>query len=130
MIVVVGGGGRKAGKTTLIEMLIRALPEARWLAVKISGHAHGIQGWTIDREETPDPGTDTGRFLSAGACEAWWLRAEPGHLADAVPKLLSVMANFKNVVIESSSITEFIQPDLYLFVASGNVTARTIPPRG
>ena len=117
MIVVVGGSGRKVGKTSLIESLIRALPEARWLAIKVSGHAHGAHQGKFERQETPGPETDTGRFLAAGAGEAWWLRAGEDRLAAAAPELQTLMAGFENVIIESNSIVEILRPDLYLFVA-------------
>lgn len=130
MIIVVGGSGRKAGKTLAAEMLIRAFPEARWLAVKISRHAHGASGWSLDRQEAPDPGNDTGRFLAAGACEAWWLRAEQDRLAEAVPELQGLMSRFENVILESNSIAEHISPDIYLFVANGKVTVKRMPPGG
>ncbi len=128
MIIVVGGSGRKVGKTSLVERLIRAFPEARWLAVKISGHAHGVTGWELSRQEAPDPGTDSGRFLAAGAREAWWLRAEPDRLAEAVPRLREVMAPFENVILESNSIAGLVRSDIYLFVANGKVTVKRMPP--
>jgi molybdopterin-guanine dinucleotide biosynthesis protein len=130
MIIVVGGSGRKAGKTLLAERLIRAFPEARWLAVKISRHAHGAAGWSLDRQEAPDPASDSGRFLAAGACQAWWLRAEPERLAEAVPELQRLMARFENVILESNSIAAHIRPDIYLFVDSGKVTVKRMPPGG
>lgn len=117
MILVVGGAGRKLGKSTAIEHLLRATPEGRWLAIKISGHAHGGRGWELERQEAPDPGTDSGRFLAAGAAEAWRLRCEPGRLGEAVSELQALMARFENVVIESNSIAGFLRPDLYLFLA-------------
>ena len=119
MRVVVGGSGRNAGKTLLIESLISAFPEARWLAVKISGHTHGAREPEFQREEKPGAETDTGRFLAAGASEAWWLRTGPDRLSEAVPQLLSLLDRFENAVIESNSIVEFMRPDLYLFVAGG-----------
>ena len=119
MIVVVGGSGRKAGKTRVIECLLRAIPQARWLAIKVSGHAHGTQDWELTRQEHPDPGTDTGRFLDAGAGDAWWLRAGDSRLSEAVPKLLSLIENFENVIIESNSILDYLSPDLYVFVSGG-----------
>lgn len=128
MIIVVGGSGKKAGKSTLVERLIRAFPDARWLAIKISGHAHGVTGWELSRQEAPDPGTDSGRFLAAGARQAWWLRAEPSRLAEAVPRLREVMQPFENVILESNSIADFVRPDIYLFVDSGKVTVKRIPP--
>jgi hypothetical protein len=116
MILVVGGSGRKVGKTSAIEALLRATPDGRWLAVKISGHAHGAHGWQLDRQEAPDAGTDSGRFLAAGAAEAWWLRCAPGRLAEAVPALRSLMDRFENVVLESNSIAAFLTADLHLFL--------------
>ncbi len=117
MLVVVGGSGRKVGKTTVVVNLIRALPEARWLALKISGHAHGSAGWKLTREESAAPDTDTGRFLAAGAAEAWWLRAGRGRLAEAVPELRSLFARAANVIVESNSILDWFEPDLYVFVS-------------
>lgn len=117
MLVVVGGSGRKAGKTTVAVNLIRALPGARWLALKISGHAHGVAGWELTREESAVPDTDTGRFLAAGAAEAWWLRAARGRLAEAVPELRSLFARAANVIVESNSILDWFEPDLYVFVS-------------
>jgi hypothetical protein len=40
-VIVVGGGGRGAGKTALVCGLMRALPEIKWTAVKITTHEHG-----------------------------------------------------------------------------------------
>ncbi len=116
MILVVAGSGRKVGKTSAIEALLRATPEGRWLAVKISGHPHGARDWQLDRQEAPDPGTDSGRFLVAGALEAWWLRSAPGRLAETVPALRSLMERFENVVLESNSIAALLSADLHLFL--------------
>jgi molybdopterin-guanine dinucleotide biosynthesis protein len=119
MTIVVGGSGRKVGKTSLIESLIRAYPKAGWLAVKISGHPHGARAPELEREASPGPDTDTARFLAAGAREAWWLRTEPAALPEALPQLLSLTGRFENVLIESNSIVELLDPDLYVFVAGG-----------
>lgn len=119
MILAVGGSGRKVGKTSAIEALLRATPEGRWLAVKISGHAHGAHGWDLDRQETPDAGTDSGRFLAAGAVEAWWLRCAPGRLVEALPALRSLIDRFENAVLESNSITALLSADLHLFLKGG-----------
>ncbi|MBI4876407.1 MAG: hypothetical protein HY822_17365 [Acidobacteria bacterium] len=117
MLLVVGGSGRKAGKSSLVEGLIRALPEARWLALKISGHPHGAAEWELSRQETAGPDSDTGRFLAAGAAEAWWLRVAEGRLEEALPAVRRLLARGENAVVESNSIVGFLTPDLYLFVA-------------
>ncbi len=41
-IVVVGGHTRNVGKTSVVEGLIRALPEMRWTAFKVTQFGHGM----------------------------------------------------------------------------------------
>lgn len=80
MVIAVGGNSRKAGKTSVICALIRALPEAAWTAIKITPHAHpGAQGG------------DTARFLAAGAQCALVLEAAPAGWPEG------------NVIVESGS---------------------------
>ena len=57
------------GKTALVCGLIAALPEFFWTAVKISSHFHG-RGEAVWEEATPGNGTDTARYLAAGARRA------------------------------------------------------------
>jgi hypothetical protein len=89
MLVAVGGNSRKAGKTSVVCGIIRALPEAAWTAIKISPHAHSAM-----------PGGDTARFLEAGARRALLLAEPPPAWPDG------------NVIVESGSV----RGDLNLFV--------------
>ena len=68
-VIVVGGGGRGAGKTALVCGLMRALPEISWTAVKITTHEHG-NSTPIWEETAPGDTTDTARYLAAGARRA------------------------------------------------------------
>ena len=68
-ILVVGGSGRGVGKTALVCGLIAALPEFRWTGVKITTDDHGM-GEPIWEETDPGQGSDTARYLSAGAVRA------------------------------------------------------------
>jgi hypothetical protein len=99
VIVVVGGQTRNAGKTTVVCDIIRAIPDARWIAIKISRHGHGAD---LDRpvvfEETQAGTTDTGRYLAAGAHRAFWLRAKPEDTAEALAAVPS-----GNWIVESNS---------------------------
>jgi len=80
VVIAVGGNSRKAGKTSVICALMRALPQARWTAVKITPHAHpGSQGG------------DTARFLAAGAKRALVLASAPAEWPRG------------NVIVESGS---------------------------
>lgn len=129
MILVVGGHSRNIGKTTVAASLIAATPEARWTAIKLTQHGHGFctHGLT-DCACSAHPGpydillqnepnaTDSGRFVSAGAARAYWVRSAQGRLAAAMPALRQIIAESPNTIIESNSILQFLRPDLYLVV--------------
>jgi molybdopterin-guanine dinucleotide biosynthesis protein len=128
-IVVVGGQTRNIGKTSVVAGLIRALPEMQWTAFKITHHWHGTD-LTDARKEEPSlaireerdgaSGTDSARYLEAGAARSFWVRIRQGQLAEAMPRLRTeferVHTANQNVIIESNSILEFLQPDIYLSV--------------
>jgi len=130
MLVVVGGHSRNIGKTSVMAGLIRALPEANWTAVKITQYGHGVcaaagescgcaaapdHPYALDVETAPSD-TDTGRFLEAGARRSFWLRTARGELRHALPVLRRIINSSENVILESNSVLEFLNPDLYLVV--------------
>lgn len=128
-IVVVGGQTRNVGKTSVVAGLIRTLPEMPWTAFKITHHWHETD-LTDGRKEEPAlaireerdgaSGTDSARYLEAGAARSFWVRTRQGQLAEAMPRLRTefecVHTANQNVIIESNSILEFLQPDIYLSV--------------
>lgn len=118
-IVVVGGQARNVGKTSLVSNLIKAVPERRWTAVKITQHEHDLsrEGSYVLREETDAAGdADTSRYLRAGARRALLLSTRPGRLADAIPALRRELGRADDVILESNSVLEFLEPDVYLAV--------------
>lgn len=129
-LVVVGGHSRNVGKTSVMAGLIAGLREYAWLAVKITQFGHGIcalQGeacdcatedhsWAISEERNRDSGSDTSRYLQAGAARALWVRTEQGRLAEAMPALREKIATADNVILESNSVLRFVRPDVYLTV--------------
>lgn len=121
-IVVIGGQARKVGKTSVVCGLIAALRDREWTAVKVSQHAHDLEAgetgreWTISEERDQSGGSDTSRFLLAGAARALWLRTNPGQLGGAIPALQSELRSAGNVIMESNSVVRFIRPDVYLVV--------------
>jgi len=117
-IVVVGGQSRNVGKTSLVANLIKAVPERRWTAVKITQHEHGLppEASYVIREECDATGdADTARYLRAGARRALMLSARPGRLAEAIPALRRELGA-DDVILESNSVLEFLEPDVYLAV--------------
>ena len=120
-IIVVGGSGRGVGKTALVCGLIAALPEFRWTAVKITSHEHGNPK-PIWEETTAEQGTDTARYMAAGAERALLVTAQPEELGQIVRRLpLSFQEQQPppHLIFESNSILDHLKPDLCLMVDGG-----------
>jgi hypothetical protein len=129
-IVVVGGNTRNIGKTSVVAALIARFPEFRWTAFKITQFGHGFctadgrpcacqtdeACVAVNLERDPASGTDTSRFLAAGAERVFWVRTRIGRLADAMPRVRAEIAAAPVAILESNSVLEFLQPDLYLTV--------------
>lgn len=115
-LVVIGGQARKVGKTSLVTALIRAFPQAGWTAVKISGHAHGTAALALVEENDRSGKTDTSRFLQAGAARAFWVQCPADRLAEIVPRLQELAMKEEAVIIESTSLLEFLVPAVALLV--------------
>ena len=130
MLVVVGGHSRNIGKTSVVAGLIRKLRSRKWTAVKITLYGNGIcakdggacgcepaSGEAFELSEEYQPGdTDTGRFLAAGAERSLWLRAPAGELARAAGAIRKIIDRCGNVIVESNSIVELVQPDVFLML--------------
>jgi len=143
-IIVVGGGGRGAGKTALVCGLMRALPEIPWTAVKITTHEHEHGETTPIWEETaPGQGTDTARYLAAGARRALLVTAGEDGLGPIVEQILQehsrasraidvdakqvgakkvdakkAGATQAGIIIESNSVLRHLRPDVCLCAAT------------
>lgn len=129
-IVVVGGHTRNIGKTSAVAAIIARMPEMRWTAMKITQYGHGIcsangepcdcatddHTIAITAERDPETGTDSARFLKAGAVRSLWVRTRQGSLANAMPGVRKEIARAENVIIESNSVLRFLRPDLFLSV--------------
>jgi hypothetical protein len=130
-VVVIGGHSRNIGKTSVVAGLISALPELCWTAFKITQYGHGFctaNGEACDCQtddhtlaisaERPDgdAGTDSGRYLRAGAERSLWVRTRIGRLAQAMPRVRQEIARSKNAILESNSVLRYLQPDVYLTV--------------
>lgn len=120
-IVVVGAGGRGAGKTALICGMIQAIPERSWVVVKVTSDDHGKPSpiWE-DREASFDAekGSDTARYLAAGARRALLVAANEAELGPLVQQILDDCSAQDCVLFESNSVLRFLRPDVCLAVAS------------
>ena len=57
-----------------------------------------------------------GRFLAAGAERSFWLRTPAGELARAAGAIRKIVRQSANVMVESNSVVELVQPDVFLMV--------------
>jgi hypothetical protein len=137
-VIVVGGHTRSIGKTQLVCDLISAFPAANWIAGKITQYGHGVCAQNgencdcapdehvcaINWELRSDTGTDSARFLAAGARRSFWLRTKQGFLAEGLPLLRAALLEtlqpagneLPPLIVESNSLLQFLKPSLYLAV--------------
>ncbi|HET7151550.1 MAG TPA: hypothetical protein VFI60_09070 [Candidatus Acidoferrum sp.] len=137
-VIVIGGHTRSIGKTQLVCDVIAAFPSANWIAGKITQYGHGVCAQNgencdcaptehvcaLDWETHADTGTDSSRFLAAGARRSFWLRTKQGFLAEGLPLLRAAVAEARAashgamppLILESNSLLQFLKPSLYLAV--------------
>jgi hypothetical protein len=148
-MIVVGGHTRSIGKTQLVCDVIRAFPRTKWIAGKITQYGHGVCArngencdcaptehvCALDWETQADTGTDSSRFLEAGAKRSFWLRTKQGYLAEGLPLLREALSEVASgerrgtnepeasgedantaVILESNSLMQFVKPSLYFAV--------------
>jgi hypothetical protein len=133
-VVVVGGHSRNIGKTSVVAGLIAALPELHWTAFKITQYGHGFctadgapcdcqtddHTIAISAERNASTGTDSARYLAAGAERSLWIRTRVGMLAAAMPRIRKELSAIEEAggqaILESNSVLQFLKPDLYLSV--------------
>ncbi len=109
--VVVGGSARNVGKTSLICGLISAMPECPWTVVKITSHDHGKTA-PIWEETQAGQGTDTARYLAAGARRALLVTAGDGKIPTA--ELGAATADDRWLIFETNQVQSLPKPDLLL----------------
>jgi hypothetical protein len=123
-VIVVGGSNKSVGKTSLICCVIAAFPDFQWTAVKITSHRYG-QVEPVWEEPAPGEreegqGTDTARFLAAGARRAFLVSASE----TALPwrEMEAALAGERNVIYESNRVAEEIRSDICLAILCGTGT--------
>jgi molybdopterin-guanine dinucleotide biosynthesis protein len=134
-IVVVGGHTRNIGKTSVVAGLIAALPDRHWTAIKVTQFGHNVcsangepcdcetadHTIAISEERSRTSGTDSARYLAAGAQRSLWVRTRQGQLAEAMPRLRALIAKTENVIIESNSVLRFLRPDIFITVLDPSI---------
>lgn len=139
-MLMVGAAGRNVGKTELACTLIRRFSEQdQVIAIKVTavdrsdglcprgGKGCGVCS-SLDRnflitEELEGPsGKDTTRLLEAGAHRVFWLRALKSHLAEGFDVLLDSIPRAALLVVESTSLRNHVEPDLFILARDRQTT--------
>jgi hypothetical protein len=146
-VIIVGGHTRTIGKTQLVCDVIAAFPATRWIAGKITQYGHGVCAQNghdcdcapdehicaISWEHSAATGTDSSRFLAAGAQRSFWLRTKQGFLAEGLPILRQAIGEISEsesenangredaqqstaLIVESNSLMQFVKPTLFFAV--------------
>lgn len=137
-VIVIGGHTRSIGKTQLVCDIISAFPHANWIAGKITQYGHGVCAQNgndcdcapdehicaMEWEAQAQSGTDSARFLVAGAKRSFWLRTKQGFLAEGLPLMRDALRNALEatepdspaLILESNSLLQFLRPSLYFAV--------------
>jgi len=71
------------------------------------------------REQTYDPGKDTGRYWDAGAKDVHWMIATEHQVEKGINQALECVRS-EGVIIEGNSFTQFVDVDYFIMVARGN----------
>jgi molybdopterin-guanine dinucleotide biosynthesis protein len=131
-VIVIGGHASGVGKSGVVCALIAGLRERRWTAIKVSQAEVG-ESWgsgdtgedaavvAIHEELEAGSGTDSARYLAAGAERAFWVSTRRGELAAAMPRVRALIAEAEDAIVESNSVLEFLQPDFYAVVVDPGV---------
>lgn len=131
-ILLIGASGQNQGKSTLVCGLIaRHAARRKIVGVKITtiherngecprgGEGCGVcatleGNWALTEELGENPHKDTGRMLTAGADQVFWLRVFQEHLEEGLRALLDRVGTNRPVVCEGNSPRLVLQPGLFL----------------
>jgi|SRR3989338_4690411 len=129
-IITVSGAHSGVGKTALIEQLLKDLKGWSALKVTVSHNGSCPKGkpcgacdklgskFSIvsDKGSIEEGRKDTQRFKAAGALKVFWLKARPEGLRRGLNEALYRLKDAKGVIIEGTSVLEYIRPDLAILV--------------
>jgi hypothetical protein len=129
-LLIIGGTGRNAGKTTLARKLIEKFAGNHINAVKITPHPHPDKSglliviendeYAIFEESSRISGKDTSSMLEAGAEHVYLIIASEQFIKPAFETLLGLLPGNKPVICESPSLRRYFKPDVFIVMQHGN----------
>lgn len=128
VILLIGGSGRKIGKTTLATMIIEKFAKTHEIVgLKISNMMpgdeafHGFHTHKLTRnfsilKENQSGKKDSQRMLGSGARYSFFVRVQDQYIPEAFNALQDEIGKDAIVVCESNSLRSIIEPGLFLMV--------------
>jgi len=127
-LLLIGGTGRKIGKTTLASMLIEKFAKTNEIiGIKISNmkpgdevfhgfHEHSLHENYSILKEKQSGNKDSQRMLGSGAKHSFFIRVQDEFIGEAFEALFQEIGENTIVVCESNSLRNIIEPGLFLMV--------------
>ena len=126
--ICVAGTASGVGKTAVAEMLLRVLKG--WTAAKVTPlHAGPCPRGKPCKCESPlgivtrgailaQPGTDTARYMAAGAKRVFWVCSPRRTMGSALRRMLRRLRPNENLLVEGNSFARAARPDVTILVAA------------
>jgi hypothetical protein len=125
-LLIIGGSGREAGKSSLAALLISRYADRGITAIKITPHPHpGVTGLTLiagntefqiyeERNSTSEK--DSSRMLRAGASIVFLVVSGEAKLGEAFAALIPFLPENMPIICESPALRRLIIPDLFVLM--------------
>lgn len=132
--LILAGGGRNVGKTTLACKLIEKVKSEKVIALKITPHFHEsgcklvykTEYYTISLEENRSSHKDTSKMLVAGASQVYYIQANDEHIPEVLRHLLPKLSSKCPVICESGALRNYIKPGVFLMLSKSGVAPKNI----
>lgn len=116
--ITVSGLHSNIGKTLLSQHLLSLIDNAS--AIKIT--TNDFETFITDKEEViMVEGKDTWRLKKAGASKVVWISSTEENTLDSFKTSLSLVADYRIILIEGNSILKYLNPDLSFFVCDAKI---------
>lgn len=129
-LLIIGGTGRDAGKSTLAELLIARFASRGIIGLKITPHDHpdvsGLtliaegEGYNIFKERNCFSEKDSSRMLRAGASMVFLIVSGSSSAADAWLSMQQFLPADAPVLCESPALRRIVHPDLFVIMTHGD----------
>jgi hypothetical protein len=125
-LLIIGGTGREAGKSSLAALLISKYSGRGIAAVKITPHPHpdmtgltmiaGNTEFQVYEERNSKSEKDSSRMLRAGASKVFLVVSGEAGLGEAFAALIPFLPEGAPVICESPALRRLIEPDLFIIM--------------